>query len=277
MMLDDSPLTLDDLPLDLVLRCIAVLPIRESTGCRSASRHFCHLSGARLARCRAKLGVRELRLLGVVAADPRRPAGRRGIAGAPVEAARVTMELDPQATSAVKDLLRIQGPELAAVIDGVDRAAASLESNVSAAHQSETANAAGGQATQGDGCAKHAGGVCNRQRSILDAWDSTGCMSEAEAYAVLDGQLYVVGPPHMWRWMMQMQDATGSFAQMQNARLYVAGVNAELAVTSSNARDVSNAYARAGGTSGIPGVCKEVHAAVANRVRGKLLFCALEL
>ncbi|CAE7319813.1 unnamed protein product [Symbiodinium necroappetens] len=210
----------EDLPSDVTIRCVAVLPIADAPQFRRACRRLSLLCGMSFSRTRARLGVRELRLVGGVAGDPRAPLRKGG------QATRLTMELQPNATSAAKDLLKIKGSELEAVIDGVDRAASSLETQVSTAWE-QVPTALNSQEQLPDS-----------QRSTLHDWDSGGYMREAEVYAVIGGQLYLIGPAECpdLRWMMQMVDAEAQFASFQNARLYIADVTAEIQ-TSSTVRD----------------------------------------
>lgn len=216
-------------------------------------------------RTRARLGIRELRLVGAVASDPRKKRGRALCE----EAARVTMELQPDATSAAKDLLRIEGSELEAVIQDVDRAASFLESSVLAERPDvEMSN-------------------CNQDdasRSTLHDWDSCGSMREVEVYAVVDGHLFLIGPAELrhLRWMMHMADQEEQFGSLQNARLYIAGVNAEIQTNiGTQDSEATRVLQRSNDqTFMVPEVMNSTaskSSMLDQGIRGQLLLCALEL
>ncbi|CAJ1372475.1 unnamed protein product [Effrenium voratum] len=206
-------------------------------------------------RTRARLGVRELRLVGAVTADPRKRS--RALCD---EAARVTMALQAHATSAAKDLLQIQGSELEAVILEVDRAASALVPE-NAAEMNTVEDADSGR--------------------TLHDWDSGGSMREVEVYAVVAGQLFLIGPAELQnlRWMMQMTDTEEQFAALQNARLYIADVSAEIQ-TSSGMKE-SGVLQRSNDSSFQvnPDLMSSSSSknALEQGIRGQLLFCALEL
>lgn len=264
---------LDGIPFDLALRCVAMLPIAEGPKYRTISHRFRALGGGELSRCRASLGVRELRLMGAVGADPRRCKRQVAAAGNSLETARVSFALQPQSASAAKNLLQIKGPELVAVLEGVDRAASSLEIPDSSEHVDTI---------------KETGKVTD-QRSVLHDWDSGGVMSDAEAYAVLGGQLYMIGPPRLrsQRWMMRVEGDDERFAGLQNARLYVADVDAELLPAesppgNSDSTLCEQRFAKQGcptvAPSGGSTATAEGRAdGTPQGIRGKLFFCALEM
>mmetsp|Transcript_68242 Transcript_68242/g.121685 ORF Transcript_68242/g.121685 Transcript_68242/m.121685 type:complete len:248 (-) Transcript_68242:27-770(-) len=245
-----SPSLLESLPFDLALRCVALLPLAEGPRYRSASRRQQVLGGAPLTRCRSRLGVSELRLVGAVTRDPRRSQHRRTV-GNGCETACVNVALRPRAASTAKEMLQIRGAELEGFLDDVDHAAAALD-----------------RPRRGED--KTGSGSSPRTESTLSNWESQGFMSEVEAYAVLDGRLHLVGPPDLrgLRWMMRLQDAEEQFAQLQNARLYIAGVEAEYSPAEASE---SRTLAKSAGSA--PGVPARIPA---RGVRGKLLFCALE-
>lgn len=257
--------SLEDLPLDVALRCVAVLPISDAPQFRRVCRKLRVLCGPEFSRTRARLGIRELRLVGAVASDPRKKRGRALCE----EAARVTMELQPDATSAAKDLLRIEGSELEAVIQDVDRAASFLESSVLAERPDvEMSN-------------------CNQDdaaRSTLHDWDSCGSMREVEVYAVVDGHLFLIGPAELrhLRWMMHMADQEEQFGSLQNARLYIAGVNAEIQTNiGTQDSEATRVLQRSNDqTFMVPEVMNSTaskSSMLDQGIRGQLLLCALEL
>ncbi|CAJ1416912.1 unnamed protein product, partial [Effrenium voratum] len=245
----------EDLPLDVSLRCVAVLPISDAPHFRRVCRRLSKLCGPEFSRTRARLGVRELRLVGAVTADPRKRS--RALCD---EAARVTMALQAHATSAAKDLLQIQGSELEAVILEVDRAASALVPE-NAAEMNTVEDADSGR--------------------TLHDWDSGGSMREVEVYAVVAGQLFLIGPAELQnlRWMMQMTDTEEQFAALQNARLYIADVSAEIQ-TSSGMKE-SGVLQRSNDSSFQvnPDLMSSSSSknALEQGIRGQLLFCALEL
>lgn len=198
------------------------------------------------------MGICELRLMGAVTGDPRL-GGKTCRAR---EAARIGLSLDPDAASQAKELFSIKGPELEAMMDDVDRAAASLDEPNSEAEKNGTAVSSG--------------------ISGLREWDSKGRMSEYEAYAVLDGQLHLVGPADLGgtRWMMRMSDAEEHFAQLQNARLYIADVQAEYSTTAelNSPLDAAIGNEAPGG-----GHYLHINDKCPKGICGRLLFCALEL
>lgn len=270
---------LEYLPFDLALRCVALLPIAEGPCYRRASRRLSALGGTDLSRTRSRLGVRELRLLGVVAADPRHRNRQTRC-----EAARLSLALQPQATSEAKELLQIKGSQLEAMLDGVDRAASCLETSAS------------GKETYSEQSILQCSPTDNAKtisHSSLHQWDSMGCMREMETYAVVDGKLYVIGPPDLcnFRWMMHMNDADKNFGQMQNARLYVSNVDAEFSRATASAdscvlqtsQEILSGKASRFSTQN----CTTQHKCAkkpdtlsygtAKGIRGRLLFCALEL
>lgn len=254
---------LQDLPLDLTVVCIALLPLAEGTRCRTTCRRFHTLGGAWVARCRAELGVCELRLYGAVASDPRY---RRAVCGCQ-EAARVAMALQPKVALAAKDLLQIKGAELEAVMDGLDRAALDLEVPSRNTQQMGT-DEVKSRARHDTGALRH--------------WDSQGTMSQAEVYAVIAGQLHLVGSPQAagGRWMMRMEDVEENFAQVQNARLYVSEVQAEYTAGMQPSED-SKVLERNGTQVHpdqryrTPATCDADSSG--KGIRGRLLFCALEV
>lgn len=248
---------LEELPLDLSIRCVALLPIANGPSYRSASRALAKLGGSRLAHCRACLGICELRLLGAVAGDPRTGVRSRQ---AP-EAARIQLALDPDSASKAKELFSIKGPELEAVVEGVDRAASSLELDVDAGVQSTDA-APAVEAPSGG----------------LRDWDNRGSMSEFEAYAVLQGCLHLVGPNHLGgqRWMMRMRDSEERFAQLQNARLYIAGLQAEYSPAVKTAPAACALQVFEPGRS-CSSQFLHINGMRPKGIRGRLLFCAVEV
>jgi len=258
----------EDLPVDVSLRCVAVLPISDAPQFRRVCRKLSVLCGPEFSRTRARLGVRELRLVGAVASDPRKSRSRALCD----EAARVTLELQPNATSVAKDLLRIKGSELEAVLQDVDRAASSLESFVPSERPDMVMNTCSEDSTA---------------RSTLHEWDSCGSMREVEVYAVVDGHLFLIGPAELrhLRWMMQMADNEEQFGSLQNARLYIPDVNAEIQTnTGTLGTQDSDATRVVQRSNDKPFLAPEQvsspmpkSSTLDQGIRGRLLFCALEL
>lgn len=178
------------------------------------------------------------------------------------------MELQPDATSAAKDLLRIKGSELEAVIQDVDRAASLLESSVPAEGAELQTTDNQDDATQ----------------STLHVWDSSGTMREVEVYAVVDGQLFLIGPAELrhLRWMMHMADKEEQFGSLQNARLYISDVNAEIQTNSGSGTKDTSVLQKSNDNAFMvhPDLMNSKSpktSALDQGIRGQLLFCALEL
>jgi len=170
------------------------------------------------------------------------------------KAAELSKEAAPHTISAHK--LPPESHDHRTRVDDVDRAAASLDEPNSEAEKNGTAVSSG--------------------ISGLREWDSKGRMSEYEAYAVLDGQLHLVGPADLGgtRWMMRMSDAEEHFAQLQNARLYIADVQAEYSTTAelNSPLDAAIGNEAPGG-----GHYLHINDKCPKGICGRLLFCALEL